>query len=103
VKECYHGSAVHQGQRTEAEVKILIYLDDKTDTEGVLRIGTALSVNLEAEITFLTVRSTTPATEEPPPVGVDLPMERWHELQPGIQVLTKAMNELIGSVTICWL
>jgi len=97
VKECYRGRVEHPRQRTEAEVKILIYLDDKTDTEGVLSIGTALSVNLEAEITFLTVRSTTPATEEPPPVGVDLPMERWHALQPGIQVLTQAMNELIGA------
>jgi len=76
-------------------VKILIYLDDKAATEKVLRIGTALAVNLNAEITFLTVRSGTPATEEPPPVGVDLARERWNELQPGIQVLTQAMNELI--------
>jgi len=76
-------------------VKILIYLDDNTANERVLRIGTALSVNLNAEITFLTVRSGTPATEEPPPVGVDLARGRWDELQPGIQVLTKAMNELI--------
>jgi len=77
-------------------VKILVYLDDKTVTEKVLRIGTALSINLGAEITFLTVRSGTPATEEPPPVGVDLPKERWHELQPGIQVLTQAMTQLRG-------
>ena len=76
-------------------MKILIYLDDNTANERVLRIGTALSVNLNADITFLTVRSGTPATEEPPPVGVDLSRERWDELQPGIQVLTKAMNELI--------
>jgi len=70
-------------------------LDDNTANERVLGIGTALSVNLNAEITFLTVRSGTPATEEPPPVGVDLARGRWDELQPGIQVLTKAMNELI--------
>jgi nucleotide-binding universal stress UspA family protein len=76
-------------------VKILVYLDDKTSNDRVLRIGASLSEALEAEITFLTVRSTTPATEEPPPVGVDLPRERWNELQPGIQVLTQAMNELI--------
>lgn len=78
-------------------MKILIYLDDKTANEKVLHIGTTLSVKLNAEITFLTVRSTTPATEEPPPVGVDLPMERWHELQPGIQILTQAMNGLIDA------
>jgi nucleotide-binding universal stress UspA family protein len=70
-------------------------LDDNTANQRVLRIGTALSVNLNADITFLTVRSGMPATEEPPPVGVDLPKVRWDELQPGIQVLTKAMNELI--------
>jgi nucleotide-binding universal stress UspA family protein len=78
-------------------VKILIYLDDQTAAERVLGIGSALAMKLEAEITFLTVRNTTPATEEPPPIGVDLPMERWHELQPGIQVLIQAMNELIGA------
>ena len=78
-------------------MKILIYLDDKTANEKVIRIGTALSLNLAAELTFLTVRSTTPATEEPPPVGVDLPRERWNKLQPGIQILTQAMNALIGA------
>ena len=97
MKGCYHGSVKHPGQRTEAEVKILIYLDDKTANEKVIRIGTALSLNLAAELTFLTVRSTTPATEEPPPVGVDLPRERWNKLQPGIQILTQAMNALIGA------
>ena len=97
MKECDHGAVGHPGKRTEAEVKILLYLDDKTPTEKVLRIGTALSEKLEAELTFLTVRSGTPATEEPPPVGVDLPRERWKDLQPGIQVLTKAMNELIDA------
>ena len=95
MKEYDHGSAERPGQKTEAEVKILIYLDDKTANEKVIRIGTALSLNLAAELTFLTVRSTTPATEEPPPVGVDLPRDRWNELQPGIQVLTQAMNELM--------
>ena len=82
---------------TEAKVKILIYLDNMTAAEKVLNIGTALSVNLEAEITFLTVRSTTPATEEPPPVGVDLPRASWKELQPGIRVLTQAMTQLIDA------
>lgn len=78
-------------------MKILLYLDDKTASKRVLRIGTGLLANLNAEISFLTVRSGTPATEEPPPVGIDLPMEGWHELQPGIQILTQAMKELIGS------
>lgn len=76
-------------------MKILVYLDDKTANDRVLRIAASLSEALEAEIAFLTVRSGTPATEEPPPVGVDLPREEWNGLQPGIQILTQAMNELI--------
>ncbi len=72
-------------------MKILTYKHESTAFEKVLRIGAELSQNLEAEIYFLTARPGTPATEEPPPVGVDLPVERWPELQPGIQLLIQAM------------
>jgi nucleotide-binding universal stress UspA family protein len=72
-------------------VKILTYKHENTAFEKVLRIGAELSQSLDAEICFLTARSGTPATEEPPPVGVDLPVERWSELQPGIQLLIQAL------------
>ena len=78
-------------------MKILTYKHEKTDVEKVLRIGVELSQSLDAEICFLTARSGTPATEEPPPVGVEIPWEQRSELQPGIQILIQAMEILITS------
>ena len=75
-------------------MKILTYKHEKNAVEKVLRIGVELSQRVDAEICFLTARSGTPATEEPPPVGVDIPWEQRSELQPGIQILTKAMELL---------
>jgi len=75
-------------------VKILTYKHEKTAVEKVLRIGIELSQSLDAEICFLTARRGTPATEEPPPVGVDIPWEQRGELQPGIKILTQAMELL---------
>jgi nucleotide-binding universal stress UspA family protein len=75
-------------------LKILTYKHENPAFEKVLRIGAELSQSLDDEICFLTARSGTPATEEPPPVGVDLPVKEWSELQPGIQILTQAMEFL---------
>ncbi|NIQ92713.1 MAG: hypothetical protein GWN93_28545, partial [Deltaproteobacteria bacterium] len=75
-------------------MKILTYKHEKTAVEKVLSIGVELSQSVDAEICFLTARSGTPATEEPPPVGVEIPWEQRSELQPGIQILTQAMELL---------
>jgi nucleotide-binding universal stress UspA family protein len=75
-------------------VKILTYKHESTAFEKVLRIGAELSQSLDAEICFLTARKGTPATEEPPPVGVEFPWDHRSELQPGIQILTQAMELL---------
>ena len=72
-------------------MKILTYKHENPAFEKVLRIGAELSQSLDDEISSLTARSGTPATEEPPPVGVDLPVEDWSELQPGIQLLIQAL------------
>ena len=77
-----------------SELKILTYKHEKVAVEKVLRIGAEMSQSLDAEICFLTARSGTPATEEPPPVGVEIPWEQRGELQPGIQILTQAMELL---------
>jgi hypothetical protein len=61
-------------------LKILTYKHEKTAVEKVLRIGAEMSKSLDAEICFLTARSGTPATEEPPPVGVDIPWEQRGKL-----------------------
>ncbi len=78
-------------------MKILTYLNDKPDASAVLNIGTALSERLAAEITFLTVRAGTVATEETPPVGVDVSLHEYRGLQPGIQTLTNALRKLMES------
>ncbi len=78
-------------------MKILTYKHEKTDVEKVLSIGVDLSKSVDADICFLTARSGTPATEEPPPVGVEIPWEQRSELQPGIQILTQAMELLVKS------
>jgi nucleotide-binding universal stress UspA family protein len=75
-------------------LKILTYKHEKTAVEKVLRIGVELSQSVDAEICFLTARSGTSATEEPTPVGVEIPWEQRSELQPGIQILTQAMEFL---------
>ena len=75
-------------------MRILTYKHEKTAVEKVLRIGAEMSQSLDAEICFLTARSGTPATEEPPLVGVDIPWEQRGKLQPGIQILTQAMELL---------
>lgn len=75
-------------------MKILIYTDGRPAATTALRLGATLAERLEGEIDLLTVRAGTPATEEPPPVGVQIPQRQWSELQPGIQILLKAMDNL---------
>lgn len=75
-------------------MKILIYTDGKPAAAAALRHGAKLAERLEGEVALLTIRAGTPATEEPPPVGVDIPQVQWSELQPGIQILSQAMVQL---------
>jgi nucleotide-binding universal stress UspA family protein len=75
-------------------MKILIYTDGKPAAATALRLGATLAEGIESEIALLTVRAGTPATEEPPPVGVEIPQRQWSELQPGIQILIRAMEHL---------
>jgi nucleotide-binding universal stress UspA family protein len=76
-------------------MKILTYMNDQPGVSAALNMGTSLSERLDAEITFITVRAGTPATEEPPPVGVEVSLGARGELQPGIQTLAEAMIQLI--------
>jgi len=75
-------------------MKVLIYTDGKPASGAALRLGATLAERLDGETALLTVRAGTPATEEPPPVGVDVPQGQWSELQPGIQILSQAMVQL---------
>ena len=78
-------------------MKILAYINDQPGVSAVLRIGTELAERLGAEITFLTIRAGTLATEEPPPVGVELSLGESSALQSGIEILAQAMRQLIKS------
>ncbi len=75
-------------------MKVLIYTDGKPTSGAALRLGATLAERLDGRTALLTVRAGTPATEEPPPVGVDVPQGQWSELQPGIQILSQAMVQL---------
>jgi len=75
-------------------MKVLIYTDGKPASGAALRLGATLAERIEGEIALLTVRAGTPATEEPPPVGIEIPQGQWSELQPGIQILIQAMEKL---------
>ena len=86
-----------EGRRKRARMKILIYTDGKPAAAAALRLGATLAERIEGEINLLTVRAGTPATEEPPPVGVEIPQGQWSELQPGIQVLIEAMENLTNT------
>jgi len=76
-------------------MKILAYMNDQPGFSAVQNIGTEISDRLGAEITFITIRAGTPATEEPPPVGVEVSLREYGELQPGINILAQAMRQLI--------
>ena len=75
-------------------MRILTYTDDNPAAKTAARLGAELAQRLGGEITFLTARSGTAATEEPPPVGVEFPLEEQSELQPGIRTLTQTMKQL---------
>jgi nucleotide-binding universal stress UspA family protein len=76
-------------------MKILAYVNNQPGVSAVQNIGTEIGDRLGAEITFLTIRAGTVATEEPPPVGVEVSLKEYGELQPGINILAQAMRQLI--------
>jgi nucleotide-binding universal stress UspA family protein len=77
-------------------MKILVYTDGKPAAVAALQIGAALGERLNAEIAVLTARPGSHAIEEPPPVGVDFPLERKGGLHPGLQILAQGMEQLIA-------
>jgi nucleotide-binding universal stress UspA family protein len=75
-------------------MKLLAYTDGKPDSIRVLDFAAALKMRLGGELTVITVRSGTHATEAPPPLGVDIPLSDAHLLPQGLRVLTKAVGIL---------
>jgi nucleotide-binding universal stress UspA family protein len=75
-------------------IKLLVYTDGKPAAADALCFAAALKRSLSAELAVITVRPGTSAVEEPPPLGVDLPLENRPQLPPGLQFLVQAMELL---------
>ncbi|MES0396775.1 MAG: universal stress protein [Syntrophobacteria bacterium] len=76
-------------------MKILAYTDGRSAATAALRAGADLGERLGADVAILTARGRSHATEESPPVGVEIPRAPRSELQPGIQILDQAMEQLV--------
>jgi nucleotide-binding universal stress UspA family protein len=75
-------------------LKILVYTDGRPEAAKALCFGAELKKRLAAEMAIITVRSGTHATEDPTPVGVDLPLDNRHALSVGLQRLIGAVDVL---------
>jgi nucleotide-binding universal stress UspA family protein len=75
-------------------LKILVYTDGKPEAAKALRFGAELKKHLAAEMAIITVRSSTHATENPTPIGVDFPLDNRHTLSVGLQRLIGAVDIL---------
>jgi nucleotide-binding universal stress UspA family protein len=75
-------------------LKILVYTDGRPEAAKALRFGAELKKRLSAEMAIITVRSSTHATEDPTPIGVDFPLDNRNALSVGLQRLIGAVDVL---------
>jgi nucleotide-binding universal stress UspA family protein len=75
-------------------VKILAVIDAKPASMEALRTAAVIAGRLGAALAVTTVRAGTHATEAPPPVGVEIPVDHRTDLPRGIQVLLDAAGVL---------
>ncbi len=78
-------------------IKLLVYTDGKPASGGALLFAAALKKRIGAEVTVITIRSGTHATEEPPPLGTDLAIVTTEDmaiLPRGLQILVAAAGIL---------
>ncbi|MBI5583399.1 MAG: universal stress protein [Deltaproteobacteria bacterium] len=73
-------------------MKILVYLDQKSDSRQVLSFASALKNRLGAELAIVAVQSGTQAIEELPAPGVPLPLQELGRFSPGMRLLTEALG-----------
>jgi nucleotide-binding universal stress UspA family protein len=60
-------------------IKMLVYTDGKPDTVRALHFAAEFKKRLNAELSVITVRSGTHASEEPPPIGAKLTADQRAE------------------------
>ena len=78
-------------------MKILAAIDGKPASAKALDAAALLAERLKAELGVITIRSGTHATETPPPVGVDIPLQNRDELSDGIRILFGGADRLVRS------
>ncbi len=78
-------------------LNILVYTDGRSDSTRALHLAGNLHRYLEADLSIITVRSGTHATETIPPVGKAFPLSMKTELPEGIQSLVRALEDLTSS------
>ena len=78
-------------------MRILVVIDGKPASGSALHAASLLAERLGGGLGVITVRSGTHATENPPPVGVDIPTRDRQHLPEGLQLLLGAADRLAGS------
>ena len=78
-------------------MKILAVLDDKPASLQALETAAVLAARLRAALGVVAVRSGTHATEETPPVGVEIPVAERRSLPEGLQILLAAADRLAAA------
>lgn len=77
-------------------MKILVYLEKRTDAPPVLSFAAALKTRLGAELAVVTVQPGTQAIEDLPAPGVPLPLKEKNRLPAGMQLLAGALETLVA-------
>ena len=80
--------------------RLLVYTDGKPDALRALHFAAKLKRRLNAELSVITVRSGTHASEEPPPIGVKLTADQRTELPHGLQILLHAASVLVDEAVL---
>jgi nucleotide-binding universal stress UspA family protein len=73
-------------------MRILVYLDGKSDSQKVLSFAAALKNRLGAELAVVSIQSGTQAIEEWPSPGVPLPLKEKNRLPAGLRLLVQALE-----------
>jgi nucleotide-binding universal stress UspA family protein len=75
-------------------LKILAVIDGKPASSDALQMAMELCKRLNAGLGIITIRTGTHATEDLPPVGVEIPMRDRQRLPAGVQLLLGAADRL---------
>ena len=75
-------------------MKILVVVDERFSAFDAVNAAAAITARLGAELGALVVRSGSLATEDPPPVGLDIPTGERGQLPAGTQILLGAAEQL---------